>query len=160
MRMERRWNQTTHRALWAMMSLDYIPKAGERHQEFQGRGCYDQNELRTSCRVEIPRRSRVDAVKPIRKLLNKSWGDKSGWWSKAWALESDCLDLNLSYVTFMLWAKHWTSYCLSFHIWRQVHKYFLSLKTFSGAIKCNHTYKAPHTVSGTWQRTQSNLSLL
>lgn len=60
-----------------MMSLDYIPKAGERHREFQERG-YDEDELRTSCRVEIPRRSRVDAVKPMRKLMHKCWSDKGG----------------------------------------------------------------------------------
>lgn len=74
------------RVLWTMIrSLDFILKARKSHWEFQARGLHDHNEFWTNCRVKIPRRSRVDIVKPDRKVLQKYWSDEHGRWSKAWA---------------------------------------------------------------------------
>lgn len=64
---------------WAVIrSLDFILKAKESHWEFSARWWHDQSECRTNCWVKILRRSRVDTVKPVRKLLHKCWMIKVG----------------------------------------------------------------------------------
>lgn len=65
--------------LWAVIrSLDFILKAKQSHWEFSARWWHDQSECWTNCRIKILRRSRVDTVKPVRKLLHKCWMIKVG----------------------------------------------------------------------------------